>query len=128
MDRFSTHSSAGRTLNTSHETVPVPIPRLDCAPLSKTRSEANSSRRQNSFQIKRTYDPYINEDRFREKRVMPTQRRAAKKLKSALTIQRVYRGYRVRKWFDEHKGTMEVVNRVLRGGESACRVRMQQCK
>lgn len=125
MDHFSTISSGTRTLNTSHDTAPAGLPRLEC-PQAKSRSLVNSSRRQNSFQIKRTYEPYINEERFKEKRVSPTQRRAAKKLKSALTIQRVYRGYRVRKWVHEHLAALLISKRVQKACALAYRVRSLQ--
>lgn len=62
MDLFSTHSSGTKTLNTSHENS------LPAAP-SSLSVQANVSRRTTSFQIKKSYEPHIDEDRFREKRV-----------------------------------------------------------
>lgn len=60
MDLFSTHSSGTKTLNSSQE---------KALPGAHSATQASISRRTNSFQIKKSYEPHIDEDRFREKRV-----------------------------------------------------------
>lgn len=121
MDVFSTHSSGTKTLNTSQEN-PLHVS------TAKSHSQTHTSRHLGRFHIKKTYEPHIDEDRFREKRVFPTQKRAAKRAKSALLIQKVFRGYRVRSWLRRNERSLGVMKRILRGGRLAVRLREEQCR
>lgn len=73
----------------------------------------SSSRHQRSETIRRVYDPNVDEARFRWKRVCATKKLKAKRVKSALLLQRVYRGHRVRKWLKTHQQELATWKRVL---------------
>jgi len=114
MDLFS--SSGTRTLNTSQEHA------LPAAPAGQT----NVSRRTTSFQIKKSYEPHIDDDRFREKRVSPIQRRAARRLKAALAIQRLFRGFQVRTWLQRNAAALAVYKRTVEAGRIAVNIRRKE--